>query len=582
MPETQLRPSLEHRWTIPAAVGAAACLLYAGTVVFGFVYDDNFQIVDNTWLTSVHYLPRYFTSHVWAFAGISGAYWRPLFLLWLFVQRSLFGLTPAGWHATTILMHATATMLVFALAQRLARDRAIALVAAIIFGVHPALLESVAWVSGVSDPLLAVVLIPAFLYYLDWRETSSGRALWTSLAFFVLALMAKEPAVMLLPLVGVHAWIYRKPTDTAGRTDAVVHALLPYLAPAGIYLAFHAILFGRVTYAPSPATAANTLLTIPSLLAFYLKLLAWPAPISPEYGMRVVEGLSARQVLVPALLLLAVFAVLWLWARSLDRIDEARACLIRFATAWMLLPLLPVLYVKPLDAFDFAHARYLYLSCIGFAMLVAAAVRMIPADDRQIAGLPTRQFGAALLLVLALAAANLVQQVYWASNIVLFSRGVAVAPHNPTGLTNLGIEYGKRQQYPRAIELMQSALRENPLDWHANFSLGYTYFMVGRPAEAEPLIERAIQLRGGEADPDQWAYLGLTALRLGDLAKAESAVRNAIRRRPEVPRYHHALALILEQQNRGAEAAAEFQETLKYDPANEDARTRLTHLQARP
>src|SRR5512140_3878598 len=101
MPETQPtpHPPLAHRWAMPAFAAAAVCLLYAGTLAFGFVYDDNFQIVDNSWLTSARYIPRYFTSHVWAFAGVSGVYWRPLFLLWLFVQRALLGIAPAGWHA---------------------------------------------------------------------------------------------------------------------------------------------------------------------------------------------------------------------------------------------------------------------------------------------------------------------------------------------------------------------------------------------------------------------------------------------------------------------------------------------------
>jgi Flp pilus assembly protein TadD len=585
MPENQPpRSLLEKRWAAPAIVVAALAVVYAGTLVFSFVYDDNFQIVDNTWLTSARYIPRFFTSHVWAFAGISGVYWRPLFLLWFFVQRSIFGVAPAGWHAATVLMHAGATLLVYALARRLMNHRGAALMAALIFGLHPALLESVAWVSGVSDPLLAVVLIPAFLFFVDWREHGSGRALWLSLGFFVLALMAKEPAIMLLPILAAYAWIYHKEEGAglADRARDAFSAVLPYLPVAAGYLVFHAALLGRVTYPDGPATFSNNVLTIPSLLAFYLKLLVWPAPISPEYGQRIVESFSAAQVLLPAVIIAGVIAVLWQWARHLEHANPAPARVVRFAAVWMFLPLLPVLYIKPLDPFDFAHARYLYLPCAGFAILVVTAIRTIPADDRRIAGLPTRQFGAALIVVIALAAANLVQQVYWASNIVLFTRGVMVAPRNTTGLTNLGIEFGKRQQYPKAIELLQRALRENPVDWHANFSLGYTYFVMGRTAEAEPLIEKAVRLHPDDADPDQWAYLGMTAMRLGDLTKAEWAVRGALKRRPDVPRYHHALALILEQQNRNSEAAQEFRETLKYDPSNADARSRLASLQAHP
>ncbi len=587
MPENQTdpQPPLSARWALPAIVAGVVCLLYVGTLMFGFVYDDNFQIVENTWLTSARYIPRYFTSHVWAFAGVSGVYWRPLFLLWLFLLRSIFGLAPVAWHAATVLMHGCATLMVFALARRLTGDRTTAAVTAVIFGVHPALIESVAWVSGVPDPLLVVVLVPAFLFYLDWRETGSRRALWLSFVFFVLALMSKEPAIMLLPIIAAHAWIYGGnigvppvTRNIGDRVRQVFSVLLPYIAIAVLYLIFHAALNANVVFKTSPATPATTLLTIPSLLLFYVRLLVWPAPISPEYGLRMVEAFSLAQFLVPALILAALVALLWMWARYLDGRNRELARLIPFATIWLFLFLAPVLNIKPLDAFDFAHVRYLYIPCIGFAMLVATAVRMIPADDRVVAGMPARQFAAALIVVLALAATNLVQQVYWASNIVLFTRGVNIAPRNPTALTGLGMEFGKRGKYDDAMALMQRALKENPNDWHANFGIGYTYLQIGKPAEAEVLIEKAIRLWAGSEDPDQWAYLGMAALRIGDVQKAEWAVRNAIRRRPDVARYHHALGLILEQQHRPADAATEFRETLKYDPNNADARDRLQKL----
>jgi tetratricopeptide (TPR) repeat protein len=137
------------------------------------------------------------------------------------------------------------------------------------------------------------------------------------------------------------------------------------------------------------------------------------------------------------------------------------------------------------------------------------------------------------------------------------------------------MELGKRNQYDAAIGMFQRALASDPDFPHALFGLGYTYFVLGRYREAEPLIERALRLHPTDSDADQWAYLGLTALRLNDVPKAEWAVRNAIRTRPDVARYHHALALILEQQHRDAEARAEFRETLKYDPTNADARQRL-------
>jgi hypothetical protein len=92
----------EKPWAPPALACGLVFLVYAGAVGFDFVYDDTTQILQNPWLTSLSYLPRYFTSHVWAVANIAGAYWRPLFLIWLLLHRILFGAHPAMWHLDSV------------------------------------------------------------------------------------------------------------------------------------------------------------------------------------------------------------------------------------------------------------------------------------------------------------------------------------------------------------------------------------------------------------------------------------------------------------------------------------------------
>ncbi|MBZ5567519.1 MAG: tetratricopeptide repeat protein [Acidobacteriia bacterium] len=157
---------------------------------------------------------------------------------------------------------------------------------------------------------------------------------------------------------------------------------------------------------------------------------------------------------------------------------------------------------------------------------------------------------------------------------------MAIGPDNPTALTGLGIEYGKRERYPEAIQLFQRALAIDSTDWHPNFSLGYTYFVLGRYAEAEPLIARAVSLNPWGADPDQFAYLGLVEMKLGDLPKAEAAIRQAATRQPGREQFRYALGLIYEQEGELAEAAHEFKATVDINPNNADARARLARAQA--
>src|SRR5581483_1222173 len=87
-----------------------AAAVYLPAVTHQFVADDNSQILANTHIHSWQYIPVYFSSHVWAQIALNpgekpAAYYRPLFLLWLLLNYSLFTYFPAAWHASAILLH---------------------------------------------------------------------------------------------------------------------------------------------------------------------------------------------------------------------------------------------------------------------------------------------------------------------------------------------------------------------------------------------------------------------------------------------------------------------------------------------
>src|SRR5438309_6218126 len=195
----------------PLLVGtilAFTALLYAPTLRFGFVYDDHLQIVQNPLVHSWRFIPEVFRSHVWEAwdPGDAGNYYRPLNTLWFRINDALFGLRPAGWHATAILLHVVATWLVYILARRLSGKPLVAAFTALLFAVHPMRHEVVSWVSGTTESLWSVLFLLAFLAYLRSRED----VLWTILScvLYAAAILAKETAVMLPAVVFAHAAIY--------------------------------------------------------------------------------------------------------------------------------------------------------------------------------------------------------------------------------------------------------------------------------------------------------------------------------------------------------------------------------------
>src|SRR5205807_9067530 len=110
-------------------------------------------------------------------------------------------LNPSGWHLTSVLAHATATLLVFRLAYRLCANRTGAVITALIFGLHPVHVQSIAWISGVTDPLLAVFLLGSFLQYLAFRATRKTLHLIWSVLLYAGAVLTKEPGVILPAIV---------------------------------------------------------------------------------------------------------------------------------------------------------------------------------------------------------------------------------------------------------------------------------------------------------------------------------------------------------------------------------------------
>ncbi len=106
--------------TLLGGVLALTALLYAATLHFDFVYDDQNAIVRNPMVRSWRFVPGYFLGKEWPttlFPNAAANYYRPLNVLWYRINDAVFGLNPVGWHATTILLHLLATFLVY-------RDRA--------------------------------------------------------------------------------------------------------------------------------------------------------------------------------------------------------------------------------------------------------------------------------------------------------------------------------------------------------------------------------------------------------------------------------------------------------------------------
>ena len=481
----------------------------------------------------------------------------------------MFGVAPQGWHLTTILCHVAVTFLVFALVHRLAASPAIAFSAATLFALHPVHIESVAWVSGVSDPLTALSVIGSFLAYLRFREGNRWGWMGLALALFALGLLEKETTVVLGPLVFVYAWLFAEPPSWLSRFGSAVRHSLAFFVLTIIYLALRAHILHGLSHSVTPLGWKSMMLTEPSIVWLYFRHLLFPAGISGLYGLPYIDNPASGAFLVPtAILLVLLLALGW----GISRLQDARLAL--FACCWIALPIIPVLWLRTFSEGDIAHDRYLYIPSVGFVLLVSLGLAGIARHWR--GRYKNLELTCLAALALAYAVGTVTQQTYWASDLLLYQRAYTIAPHDNLICTNLGTALLDEGYPDAALALYSQVLAHEPEYWLANYDLGYAYYKLGKPQAAEIYLRRA--LSKNDIDSDTNICLGLCIWRQGRIDEAVPYIRRAIQARPSAPGYHFALAMIRREQKNIPAAESEFNLELRYNPDSAAARQQLAAL----
>lgn len=500
-------------------LGLVTLVLYSGTILFEFVWDDWPQIVNNPLIRSWRNLPHAFGSDLWYHVARQQVYYRPLFVAWSMLNFSLFALRPWGWHLGAILVHVGAVLAVFWLARKLGSEYWTAALAALIFALHPVHIEPVAWISAASDSMVTMFAALAFVAFLNTKqEGRSYRTAWriASLGLLACALLTKEMAITFAALVAIHAWLYpaEKEASTGRRLWSVGSEAFPYalLTLTYVLVRKHALLHATGTFDTGHGML-DVYRTLPLVLSVYLEKLLIPLGLTGLYYTPYVATGFFRHVLAPAAILAVLTAVLWYWSR------RAKDPVIAFAGWWLLIGLAPALYLRNFGNGDFVRDRYMYLPSIGFVILAAKVLRQLPAIQRWSA--KAVQGSAALALCLFYAAASLSQQAQWGNDFVVLLRGQQLYPGNPYTVVRLSAEYGQRGAYPKAIALAETAVREHPEYVYSRFALADAYIRAGRFGDGRVWLQKALSV-SPEYAASETGMAELAGLygRMGDYSQA--------------------------------------------------------------
>ena len=486
---------------MPILVFLATSAVWSPSLRNGFAWDDRQLIVENDRLVQDGAIGRAFQEDFWDQDDREGRsdYYRPIITTSYIVDRSIWGLDPRGFHATNVAVHGLAAALLTVLLSAWGLPRPWAAAAALAWAVHPAMAESVAWVSGRTD-----VIASAFVFVFLRLDSLGGR----SRRFFApwaLAggLWSKEIAVF-SPAIAV----VRDLLAGSSLRRALGERVPQILVVVAWFLCRRAVL-GAATAATEVETSLSGGLRLLSLLHLPgVLVLPWRGRI--EYG----AGLPSGPLWLTAIV--GAACVGWLVVRAW-RPSSSPVRLLAFAGAATYAPAFAAVVLKGVIA-----DRLLYLPA-AFA-LPAMALTLAPVGPRSL-----RALGLAAALGTLTTEARI---PWWLSERTLFERALraphpsarvhlnlAIALHDDGLLVRSWQELGLAMAelniesawytrglleteigcYDLAIRDYETALTIAPSYVPAANNLGALLAEIGRPAAARQVLAEAV--RRSEADP---------------------------------------------------------------------------------
>ena len=368
---------------------------------------------------------------------------RPLLRLSYFLDHLLWGMEPAGFLFTNLLLHVATVLGVFALARRLLRDEAAAFLAAAIFSLQPANAEVIAYVTGRSTGLMAAFFVWGMVRWEDGRRASA-------LVFFAAACLSKEVGLV-FPAFLLLRELTRSPPSG-----------LRWLAAAG---GLSAVLLGVLALSPRYRELLAFSLDLrhplanlgPALRGLGVTISLWVRP----WALAVDHGSPPESALLTLLVLAGVAAAVVI-AIAFRR----REPLVSFCVAWPFLALAPTHSL--IAKIDLVTEKPLYLAWVGPSILLGLLLmRWTPVTaEREVAPGTSKgrwvRWVVATALLCGWAAFVPLRVKIWSDPRLLWADSVRKAPESARAWNNLGLALWTQGRDREAARAFEESLRLDP------------------------------------------------------------------------------------------------------------------------
>ena len=580
----------DHKWVAVVLLILATTIAYLPVKDSEFIdLDDDVYVTDNPWIQQG--LNRQSVS--WAMTSFKEGVWNPMTWISFILDYQLFGLNPAGYHLTNLLLHLGSVLILLGVLHRMTGAFWPSFLVAALFALHPLNVESVAWVTERKNVLSTLFWMLSVWAYLEYLRKPVWQHYLGIMGFLVLGLMSKQMLVTLpCALLLLDYW----PLKRLGDNWKEVRERLPRLALEKLPLFAAVVGAGLLTLIAAYSDDAlpclerlslgTRLSHAPLAYALYLKKIVWPLDLAIFYPH------PGNALITPA----TVLAILTLGGISLGVWWGRKSRYLVVGWLWYLGTLVPVSGLIQVGGQSMAD-RHTYIPAIGiFIMLIWGVEELAQATRLRTAWLTT----ASLCLVISMMVLTRQQVNHWKDSITLFEHTVATTDDNYLAHNNLGTALLERGQVDAAIENFSRvleirpqsdrglynmalalraqgkieeaarhlalALRSNPNMAEAYNNLGIILITQQRPEDAITLFKEALEIE--PLMEQAHSNLGTASISLGLVDEALAHFLRAVELNPYKAKTYNNLGAVMDLQGRSEEALAYYRRALELFPTS--------------
>lgn len=479
----------------------------------------------------------------------------PLTILSYLFEYKFFELAPRAYHTTNLILHLLNCLLVFWLIYLISNNIYVSFITALLFGIHPLRVESVAWITGRKDVLYSLLFLGSLICYLYYKTSHNIKNYYFLLFLFILSVLAKGMAVTLPFVLLLFDYLFHRKINKRLLIEKIPLFVISFIFAI---IAFF-IQYQTKTLEPGPFInfPQNVFVACYGVIFYLIKTVA-PVQLSAlyPYPKGISNPLSSVFVFLPVIVIVLTVIVVF---------SKKYTIKIIFGTLFFLLTILMVLGLIPVAGEAIAADRYTYLGLIGIFFIVAEGFHWLYIKKTEYVKI--LRFILVVLLIGIIGTLSFLTRQrckVWKNSLTLWNDVLKNHPDVPDAYNGRGLYYYDNGEYDKALADFNYVISIDTNYVKAYYNRGNTYDAKGEYDRAIADFTHALKIDPKYAKA--YNNRGLTFGHRGEHSRAIADFTKAIEISPHYSIAYNNRGLTYGRIGNHNRALADFTQAIKIDP----------------